>query len=586
MLHSLLEEKALKQASQSLEKDESNPEVQALARDIYQGLIQQFSSQVDENYASDAMMRQRAAAREGINQATKFQEKLLVTGSNEPLQTLVPRSFFQGIPVNPIQPSFGVTNRFAESYLQLPPSIRAHISLDTNRYGLEYEEIEIVGKGGYGKVYKVKHKLDNAYYAVKRINISAHKIKKLQERGNEELQCILEEVRSLARFEHNNIVRYHAAWMEFCNSTVRSGSDIRSDRLLEAIPETSFDSTGRLRASLSDLDLSDPFDRSRTDLGDSIVFEASNTDAGAEVSASDVGPTEKIKENLAKNRRGSQATIATISSTMTRLSAVEDAKEDEEGIETIPRDLETTSYGSESMVTDSDISQHIMRKHNPTGGPVLILNVQMSLYESNLATFLTSEQNSPGHCFHVCISLEILNKIMKGVEYLHDGGVVHRDLKPANIFLGLSTARSPPAGSVNLSSCSLCKDRQYIYVTPKIGDFGLVAALGDAASKPVGTELYRPAVPSNVSGKLDVYALGVVAFEMLHKFGTHMERIESLMKLRHGEFPENFVSSCDKALATKIKEMVGSMIAPDDDGRWTCEEVRKKIAEIVSALKA
>src|SRR5262245_11564125 len=105
----------------------------------------------------------------------------------------------------------------------------------------------------------------------------------------------------------------------------------------------------------------------------------------------------------------------------------------------------------------------------------------MSLYDSNLAVFLSNDQTPPNHCFHPCISLELLGKILKGVEYLHARGVVHRDLKPANVFLSYSTDRVPPSGSVDLSSCRLCLERSRIHVTPRIGDFGLVAALGDSS---------------------------------------------------------------------------------------------------------
>jgi translation initiation factor 2-alpha kinase 3 len=210
-------------------------------------------------------------------------------------------------------------------------------------------------------------------------------------------------------------------------------------------------------------------------------------------------------------------------------------------------------------------------------GPVLTLNVQMSLYDSNLAAFLSTEQTPPTHCFHPCISLELLGNIISGVQYLHSKGVVHRDLKPANIFLALSDDRYPPAGSVDLSSCDTCPAKKCLHVTPRIGDFGLVAAVGDSGARPVGTELYRPPNGGKIDEKLDVFALGVVAFEMLNYFGTKMERIDALNKLRRGEIGGDFGEG--------ILELIGEMVAIDEEKRLDCELVRKQIKKIVGEMK-
>ncbi|MDR3618323.1 MAG: serine/threonine-protein kinase, partial [Paludisphaera borealis] len=85
--------------------------------------------------------------------------------------------------------------------------------------------------------------------------------------------------------------------------------------------------------------------------------------------------------------------------------------------------------------------------------------------------------------------------LVEGVAYLHDHGVVHRDLKPANLFM--------EEGVV------------------KIGDYGLAklitASHGSEHSESIGTCHYM--APEIGSGKyhkpIDVYAMGVILFEML-----------------------------------------------------------------------
>jgi hypothetical protein len=85
--------------------------------------------------------------------------------------------------------------------------------------------------------------------------------------------------------------------------------------------------------------------------------------------------------------------------------------------------------------------------------------------------------------------------LARGVGYLHDHGIVHRDLKPANVFV--------ENGIV------------------KVGDYGLSKNLsgsrGGANTQSVGTVHYMaPEIGTgNYTRQIDVYAAGVILFEML-----------------------------------------------------------------------
>lgn len=95
----------------------------------------------------------------------------------------------------------------------------------------------------------------------------------------------------------------------------------------------------------------------------------------------------------------------------------------------------------------------------------------------------------------------------------------------------------------------------------KIGDFGLVTDMsetlktmtpcGDETGLPscakhtqqVGTHLYMS--PEQLKGrqysyKVDIYSLGLILFELLMVFGTEMERITTIKKLRSSQFPDGF----------------------------------------------
>lgn len=604
LLHSLLEDKAIAQAAEQLGKDRSDPEVQRLGRETYQEVARQISNNVDDTYANDDMKGHRTTAQEGINRLTRNNLTRLAA-IPEGSQALVARPL-NGMAIEipqPLPPRFDILSGLPiPTQLHLPD----YPGLSTDRYVRDFTELELVGKGGYGKVFKVKHNLDGSLYAVKRISVSPAKLARIQEHGSGELAGMLEEVRSLARFEHGNIVRYHNAWLEFTTVSreipnIAVNTVLRNNRLLED-PTTISSGSGNiedLQANLNDLSFNEPFGSGTS--GD-IIFETSDTGGAEEYRSEEhrVATRDRLRVRRRGNRRGSQAsqaTIATISSTKSRMSAVEDADEDEgdEDVEMIPRthmpySQEPNSELSESMVSNSDVPGPLMS--GPTSGPVLTLNVQMSLYDTNLASFLSSErslfdaQQTLHHCFHPCVSMELLGNIVSGVEYLHAQGVVHRDLKPANIFLSLSSGRRPPYGSVDLSSCKPCSQRECIHVTPRIGDFGLVAVLGEgcmgtrASAKPVGTEFYRPEMSGSISEKLDVFALGVVGFEMVQRFGTRMERVDALRRLRRGQFPEEFARGLG-GLGDKVQQLIGDMVHVDEQKRLGCEEVKSEIGKLV-----
>lgn len=86
--------------------------------------------------------------------------------------------------------------------------------LPTSIFGTQYGEKSLLGKGGFGQVFKVKNLVDQQDYAVKRIVIRG---KDVSLAGNKEQQeALLMEARSLSKLNHQNIVRYYGVWVETC----------------------------------------------------------------------------------------------------------------------------------------------------------------------------------------------------------------------------------------------------------------------------------------------------------------------------------------------------------------------------------
>lgn len=602
--HAMLEQNAIASAAARLGVDATDFEAQRQGREAYQRMARQLPNGIDGKYASDEFRAYRTTMQDTIHHTTTTHLNTIAAAPDT--QSLIMRHR-KGNNMPHIEPPLAGIKALAG--LPAPdPWLRGYPDLQNDRYVRDFSEIEIVGKGGYGKVFKVKHKLDGSFYAVKRIAVPQTKLARVQEHGPDALNSILEEVRSLARFDHANIVRYHNAWLEYATapvdgSSVPTSTYVPNNRLLEdpANFSSSPSDVDHLQASFGGIGFEEP----SADPGADILFEASNT-GEAEHSRGNLDHL-SLRDRLSVRRRNrrfsqaSQATIATISSTRSRMSAVEDVSEDyvDEEVEMIqrrhgPSSQDHSTEVSESMISHSDMPAGSLVSTRSTG-PVLTLNVQMSLYESNLADFLSQERTSFSskpeltHCFHPCVSLELLSNILSGVEYLHSQGVVHRDLKPANIFLALTTGRRSPYGSVDLSTCASCPGRECLHVVPRIGDFGLVAALDDdrvtgEARKPVGTEFYRPDSSTRNSDKLDVFSLGVIAVEMLCKFGTRMERSDTLSRLKRGEFPAGFAEKLGPH-GDKLQQLVGAMVLADEQQRMGCEEARAEIAGLILALK-
>ncbi|MFQ5463764.1 MAG: protein kinase, partial [Phycisphaerae bacterium] len=108
------------------------------------------------------------------------------------------------------------------------------------------------------------------------------------------------------------------------------------------------------------------------------------------------------------------------------------------------------------------------------------------------------------HALDIRARLELLVKVCDGVEHAHQKGVIHRDLKPGNILVDQSGQ-------------------------PKILDFGIALAIDQTADESASSSEYESLTgtipymsfeqvtgkPSEVDTRSDVYALGVIGYQLL-----------------------------------------------------------------------
>ncbi|XP_077139107.1 interferon-induced, double-stranded RNA-activated protein kinase-like isoform X1 [Ranitomeya variabilis] len=118
------------------------------------------------------------------------------------------RSSACGTPSGPVRPQRRI--ELAAKFTNPEP---AH-DVTTDKIFLDlFDNITKLDSGGYGTVYKARKKLDQKYYVVK-------KVKRRSERDENEIQ-------TLARLEHKNIVRYYHSWAgeDFFTDQSSSGRD-------------------------------------------------------------------------------------------------------------------------------------------------------------------------------------------------------------------------------------------------------------------------------------------------------------------------------------------------------------------------
>jgi translation initiation factor 2-alpha kinase 3 len=504
-----------------------------------------------------------------------------------------------------------------------PPRIP---TVSSSQYLRDFEELGFLGKGGYGTVFHVRHKLDSQAYAVKKVRLSSSNLAHVNSaQKSHEVEEVLKELRTLAKLDHPNVVRYYSSWVELTTPSANDSRNTHLDGAAEFTEDVSDSKSLHRVTTATD---------SSHDSGNFITFaEPSETTFDSNKASHGSHHHDDSEEPSYRDERETTGLAIAFDPT------------DRCGF-------------SPTVVSESEFTPSGFGTFQSTREPCLALHIQMALYPMTLADFLTpalspniSKLSTPKappltHCFHLEPSIRIMLALLDGVDYIHSCGIIHRDLKPANIFLRLEDDRHAPhassssrQGSIDLGLCAPCRThttssssktegtaRGGPNVCICIGDFGLVSNITTpassslspltsimsppmsptntskdrAATQPVrsprptpirvGTELYRPldtsdARPPPVGPSTDLFALGIIAFELLYPFSTQMERRTTLVNLRRGEFPDGFPELA--------KEVIGEMLGfssttkvqgtkQDEAGRsaggCTVEGLRKRLA--------
>ena len=87
-----------------------------------------------------------------------------------------------------------------------------HNILDTGRFRKKFKDINLIGEGGFGKVYKATYHIDQKPYAIKVVRLH---IKKTNDPLAEIYQHrVYRELQTTSKMTSENIVRYYSCWFE------------------------------------------------------------------------------------------------------------------------------------------------------------------------------------------------------------------------------------------------------------------------------------------------------------------------------------------------------------------------------------
>ncbi|XP_050445577.1 eukaryotic translation initiation factor 2-alpha kinase 1-like isoform X2 [Cataglyphis hispanica] len=253
---------------------------------------------------------------------------------------------------------------------------------EMSRYRREFREVSFIASGGFGEVYKAQHRLDGIDYAVKKISVTPRHANTLKQHLNE--------VKTLAKLNHPNIVSYKAAWIEVATIEVPS---FISSSLTDHKSHKSHTSDDTEESKSYNLQSTkDSYSNEKRIVEEAIIakhIEETNSDIVS-------------FRNSNKNKN---------------LNQTED----------------NTNHTDHNLYEEST-SQEVCTYTSNEYHQYMILYIQMSLCEQTLEQWMRGRINvSPEPMIK-----EILKQILCGIDYIHSQNVVHHDIKPRNIFISTS----------------------------------------------------------------------------------------------------------------------------------------------------
>ncbi|XP_031828562.2 eukaryotic translation initiation factor 2-alpha kinase 1 isoform X2 [Nomia melanderi] len=415
-----------------------------------------------------------------------------------------------------------------ENALRIPNSL----TMEWSRYHREFKEISFIASGGFGHVFKALHRLDGIEYAVKKIVVRSGRVNSIMQH--------LEEVKTLAKLNHTNIVSYKGAWIEptlpkICTTFIPSLPSSRdSQNKLNFLDHNNYRHKLYANQSIgiqnqSNYSSSDSSQNSKENVEQDVLLQNStkkNTKSGPRI----------IDENI---------TDGSIErNTSHSISFRSDSKNVNNKVEN------NMNYTDGSDSYEESNNNNKLCPYIPQMEQYATLYIQMALCEKTLQQWLKERSELTSQTMIIAV----LTQILYGLDYIHARGIVHHDIKPSNIFISMS-------GNIHI----------------QLGDFGLACPLKRENHHSIlGTHMY--AAPEQLEGKCDpksdVYSLGIVLLELLVHTKTDMERVEIINSLKRGHIPTTLTANYPK-----WAHIVSQLVQADPEKRPSTSQLLQDLNE-------
>lgn len=174
-------------------------------------------------------------------------------------------------------------------------------------------------------------------------------------------------------------------------------------------------------------------------------------------------------------------------------------------------------------------------------------------------------------------ALQVIFRLAAALHDVHQAGVIHRDIKPSNIII--------------------CEG-----LRPKITDFGVAASVSGQTSMVLGTTKYMAPelfTGEDVDGRVDIYALGMVAYELLAGRPKFKEIFADIVRDPHSESLRWMkwhgneavaappLSEVNPAIPKVLSDIVAKMMAKKRSDRYvTMEALGRAIKQTFSPRRA